>query len=181
MFRTLQDRLPKELALAEIKTIEAANLWIAQVYLPRHNARFAVPAAEDGSAFVAVAQGQWRDVLCVQEGRQVGADNTVRWRGRSLQLPPSPERAHYVRANVRVHAYPDGALAVFHGPRRIACFPPDEPSATTATRSLEPTKGTPPPPCAAVAHPVSGRASDGGSEGTAPGDPNPKQEAAMTP
>ena len=47
-FRTLQDRLVKELALAGIATLDAANRFIAAVYLPAHNARFAVLAAEPG-------------------------------------------------------------------------------------------------------------------------------------
>src|SRR5574337_92120 len=45
MFGTLQDRLPKELALAGIATIEAADRFIREVYLPAHNARFTRPAA----------------------------------------------------------------------------------------------------------------------------------------
>jgi transposase len=121
-FRTLQDRLVKELALAGITTIEAANRFIAEVYLPEHNARFAVAAEEPGSAFVACRPEQWREVLCVREDRQVGNDNTVRWRATSLQIPPSRLRPHFVRAKVRVHEYPDGALALFWGPHRIAAF-----------------------------------------------------------
>lgn len=75
-FRTLQDRL--ELALARIKDdIAAANRFIREVYLPLHNARFAVKPAEESSAFVPVAQKQWRDILCVQEERTVAPDNTV--------------------------------------------------------------------------------------------------------
>src|SRR5271169_2250204 len=42
--------------------------------------------------------------------------------GRTLQLPQSPLRAHYVKANVKVREYPDGTLAVFHGPRRLARY-----------------------------------------------------------
>ena len=42
-FRTLEDRLPKELALAGIATIAAGNRWIAKSYLPAGNAAFAVP------------------------------------------------------------------------------------------------------------------------------------------
>ena len=57
--------------------------------------------------------------------RQAAADNTVRWRGRALQIPASPTRAHFARASVRVHEYFDGTLALFHGPGRIATFPPD--------------------------------------------------------
>ena len=123
-FRTLQDRLPKELALAGIATIEAANRWIAESYVPSHNAAFAVAPTEAGSAFVADRLGQACEILCLQEERRVGNDNTVKWRGLSLQIPPSPLRPHFVRAIVRVHEYPDGRLAVFHGPHRLAEFDP---------------------------------------------------------
>jgi len=77
-FRTLQDRLPKELGLAGITSLDAANRWLAEVYLPEHNARFAVAAEQDGSAFVADAAQAWREILCIQEERQVGNDNTVK-------------------------------------------------------------------------------------------------------
>jgi transposase len=121
-FRTLQDRLPKELGLAGITGLEAANRWLAEVYLPEHNARFAVAAEQDGSAFVADAAQAWREILCIQEERQVGNDNTVKWKRLSLQIPPSPLRPHFVRAKVRVHEYPDGRLAVFWGPHRLADY-----------------------------------------------------------
>ena len=123
-FRTLQDRLPKELALAGITTIETANRYIRQAYLPEHNARFAMPAEEPAAAFVQVPEALWRDVLCIQEERRVGNDNCVRWHGQSLQIPPTPLRPHLVRATVRVHEYPDGTLAIFKGPHRLASFAP---------------------------------------------------------
>ena len=125
-FRTLEDRLPKELALAGITGIDAANAWLRAVYLPAHNARFAVTAEQEGSAFVPAAPEQWREVLCLQETRQVGNDNSVRWKRRVLQIPKSPLRPHFVRASVRLHEYPDGAVALFWGPHRIADFPPPE-------------------------------------------------------
>ena len=53
------------------------------------------------------------DLLCVQEERQVGNDNRVRWQGRVLQIPPSPLRPHFVRSTVRLHHYPDGTIAIF--------------------------------------------------------------------
>lgn len=121
-FRTLQDRLVKELALAGIESIEAANRFIAEVYLPEHNARFAVAAEQDGSAFVPCPPESWCEVLCRHETRQVGNDNTVKWRGRRLQIPPSRLRPHFVKAKVRLHEYPDGAVALFWGPHRIAEF-----------------------------------------------------------
>jgi hypothetical protein len=120
----LQDRLPKELQLAGISTVEAANRYLRDVYLPEHDARFAVPPDEPASAFVAVPPELWRDVLCVQEDRQAGNDNCVRWKGRVLQIPPSPLRRHFVRATVRLHEYPDGTIALFKGPHRLATFPP---------------------------------------------------------
>jgi transposase len=124
-FRTLQDRLPKELRLAGIgHDLEAANRFIREVYLPAHNARFAVPPTEAGSAFVPAAENQWRDILSIQEERTVAPDNTVAWNRSRLQIPPHPARAHFVKAKVRVHEYPDGAIAIFHGPRCLVRWKP---------------------------------------------------------
>jgi transposase len=126
MFATLQDRLPKELKLAGISEVEAANRFIAEVYLPAHNARFASPPEIAETAFVTVADpAGLAEILCIEEERVVGRDNTVAYAGLRLQLPPSPARAHYVKAKVKVHVYPDASLAVFHGPRLLARYDPD--------------------------------------------------------
>jgi transposase len=122
VFRTLQDRLPKELALAGIGTMEAANTWLRDVWLAEHNTRFAIAAEGEGSAFIADRAALWRETLCVQEERTVGNDNTVKWVGLRLQLPPSRLRPHFVRTTVRVHQYPDATLAVFWGPHRLADY-----------------------------------------------------------
>ena len=119
VFLTLQDRLPKEFKLAGISTIEAANEWLRETFIAAHNARFAVAAEQDGSAFVADAAAAWREILCIQEDRIVGSDNTVKWGRLNLQLPPSRLR-HFVRTTVRVHAYPDGRLAILWGPHKLA-------------------------------------------------------------
>ena len=119
-FRTLQDRLCKELALAGVASVDDANRFLAETFIADYNERFAVAPEEPGSAFVAVEVAQWQDVLCVQEERTVAADNTVRFQGLSLQIPPSPLRPHYVKAKVRAHHYPDRTHAIFHGPRLIA-------------------------------------------------------------
>ena len=76
LFRTLQDRLPKELRLAGIKDVEAANAWLKAQYMAEHNALFAVAPEEEGTAFVADRAEMWRDILCVIEERVVGNDNT---------------------------------------------------------------------------------------------------------
>jgi hypothetical protein len=101
VFATSQDRLPKELALAGITTIAAA---------------------QECSAFVIDAACAWREIPRIQQERKVGNNNTVKWRRLSLQLPPSRLRPHFVKATVRVHEYPDGELAVFWGPHRLADY-----------------------------------------------------------
>ena len=121
-FRTLQDRLPKELVLAGITTVDAANAHLREHYLPAHNARFAVKATEEGSAFVPISGVNLREVLCWEEERVVGPDNTVVLHKVRLQIPPSPLRAHFVRARVRVRRYGDGSHAIFHGPRCIGRY-----------------------------------------------------------
>ena len=125
MFGTLQKRLPQELRLAGITTMAAANRFLSGDYVARHNARFAVPPEAEGAAFVpfvGLSPGALDDTLSVQEDRVVGNDNTVRYRGRVLQIPEDRHRHHYVKARVRVHEYPDGRLAIFHGPRRLAVY-----------------------------------------------------------
>lgn len=123
MFATLQDRLPKELELAGIAGIQAANRFIREVYLPEHNALFAKPAEIAQSAFVPVADPALIiEALCIEEERTVSRDNTVGYQRLRLQLPPSPVRPHYVKAHVKVRQYPDATLAVFHGPRLLARY-----------------------------------------------------------
>ena len=120
-FGTLQKRLPQGLRVAGISTMADANRFLAEVFWPAHNARFATPAEEPASAFVPFT-GDLDDILCVQEERVVAGDNTVRYKGKSLQIPADRHRHHYVKARVRVHEYPDGHLAVFHGPRCLARY-----------------------------------------------------------
>jgi transposase len=124
LFGTLQSRLPPLMRLEGIASIEAANRWLATVYIPHHNARFAVAPAEEGTAFVPFV-GVLDDILCVQDERVVRNDNTVRYEGRVLQIPEQRHRRHFVKATVRVHDYPDGRLAIFHGPRWLADYHPD--------------------------------------------------------
>lgn len=124
VFGTLQGRLPQDMRLAGINDIEGANAWVRAVYIPDYNARFGVAAEEDGSAFIAFV-GDLSNILCVQEERVVSKDNTVRYDGRVLQIPEQTHRRHFVKASVRVLEYPNGRLAVFHGPRLLARYAAD--------------------------------------------------------
>ena len=121
-FDTHQGRLPMELAKAGITDMDAANRYLEQVYMPNHNAEFELPALEGGSAFVPYIGTRLPDILCAQFERTVENDNCVSFEGRKLQIPQSSTRAHYVKAQVRVHRYVDGTLALFHGPRKLAAF-----------------------------------------------------------
>jgi len=118
---TLQKRLPPLLRMNAITTVEAANRWLAEVYRQDHNTRFAVAAAEEGSAFVPFV-GDLDNILCIAQERVAGLDNTVRYDGRVLQIPQSRHRHHFAKATIRVLEYWDGAIALFHGPREIARF-----------------------------------------------------------
>lgn len=120
LFGTLQDRLPKEMALAGITTMAAANRFLNRHYWAAFNRRFKVAAAEPGSAFVPLLGVELRDVLCLKAERTVQRDNCVSYQGRVLQIPKLRERCHYVKATVQVHEYSDGRMAIFHGPRKLA-------------------------------------------------------------
>ena len=72
--------------------------------------------------FVPWAGTPIEDILCEQHGRTVGNDNCVRFDRLILQIPPDQYRYHYVRVKVRVHRYPDGNLAIFHGHRNLASY-----------------------------------------------------------
>jgi transposase len=122
MFGTLQKRLPQELRLRGITDMQAANQFLAETFIAEHNRRFRVPPAEADKAFVPYTGRDLVDVLCIQEERVVGNDNTVRHRGRILQIPADRHRHHYVKCKVRVHERPDGSLAIFHGARRLAVY-----------------------------------------------------------
>jgi transposase len=119
-FGTHQGRLPNELKLFRINTIEAANQYLKEHYLPAFNREFMQPAHEKGSAFVPFLGSNLDDILCEQFERRVGNDNCVAFERLKLQIPSDKHRMHYVKVKVRVHRYPDGRLAVFHGPRKLA-------------------------------------------------------------
>ena len=89
-FRTLQDRLPQEGGLAGITDIVAAHRYLATPFLPAYNRRFAVPATEPGTAFVPWISPHLAEILCLHAERGVAQDNTVRYQGLSLQIPPDP-------------------------------------------------------------------------------------------
>lgn len=137
MFKTLQGRLPNELALYNITTMPEANKFLKNIFLSKFNSKFMVKAAEkEKTAFVPWLPSNFslKDILCIQDQRVVNKDNTVRYETLSLQIPKDQYRYHYVKATVCVHEYLDGSLALFHGPRRLADY--DELGQLKATTTL---------------------------------------------
>lgn len=120
-FKTHQGRLPNELAMHSITTMQEANQYLREVYMPRFNAEFMVKPASDQSAFVSWNSIQsLDDILCEQTERVVRNDNCVSFKKLILQIPKDAHRCHYMRAKVRVHRYFSDELAIFHGPRKLA-------------------------------------------------------------
>lgn len=125
-FATHQGRLPRELALAGITEMTAANQYLDTVYRPAFNAEFAVPAAAAGSAFVPWRPGEDpNDYLCERFSRVVGRGNCVHFETLVLQIPADAHRCHYIQACVKVLRHLDGTLSLWRGPRRLARYQAD--------------------------------------------------------
>lgn len=125
-FRTLQDRLVKELAAEGIADMAAANRYIQETYLAAYNAEFRKEPQESGSAFVPLFDPARLDaVLCERYERTVGGDNCVQFENMRLQIPANRHRLNYVKAKVRVLRQEEGELSVYHGPRLLARYGPD--------------------------------------------------------
>jgi hypothetical protein len=121
-FQTIQGRLPQELAAAGITTYAAANEYLERVFLPDFNRRFTVTPAQVGSAFVPLVGVDLELLLSVQHERTVWNDSTVSFENVKLQLPPRPDRAHYVRCPVLVHEFPEGTLGISYQGRLLARY-----------------------------------------------------------
>lgn len=125
LFQTLQNRLPQEFALHQVQTLDEANRYIRQDYLPRHNSQFTVTPLTEEVAFIPWPKDvSLSDRLCLEEERTVQHDNTVRYKNLILQIPKNPQRSHYIRATVSVHEYLDHTLALFYGPLCIGRYSP---------------------------------------------------------
>lgn len=117
---TFQDRLVSELRIEDASTIEEANAVLRR-FIPRFNARFAVPPAQPGSAYRPITPDiRALDSLCFKYVRVVAPDNTLRFGNDVLQLLPNPERASYSRARVTVLERLDGRLDILHKGKTVA-------------------------------------------------------------
>ena len=114
LWGTFQDRLVTELRLEGITTIEAANAFLPG-FLDRHNARFAVPAADPQLAWRPWPDGLGSEtVFCFHYPRRVSRDSTVSWPGGDLALPRRADGRSWAGRSVILQERLDGSLWVSH-------------------------------------------------------------------
>jgi transposase len=137
LWGTFQDRLVVELRLAGIADQASANAFLPG-FLARHNARFAVPAADPAPAWQPLpAEMRLERILVFKYRRKVARDHTVRLGGRVLQL--SRSSFAYAGRRVEVHVRLDGSIVAFDGERELAAVPaPPDPVTLRAERFSRP-------------------------------------------
>lgn len=121
-FKTHQGRLPQELASAGIATMQAANAYLKDVYMPSFNKHFTVAASQDGTAYVPLRGFDVDEILSERHERVVSNDNCVSYKKLKLQVPSDRHRHHYVRAKVQVRIDGEGQISIYHGPRLLARY-----------------------------------------------------------
>ena len=121
-FGTWQGRLPQELRLAGIHTAEEANRFLRQRYIGEFNGKFAVAAAEKGTAFRRCVRTDLDWIFTVQSERVVAKDNTVAIGERHWQLDKSRFRHTLAGCTVTIHQHLDGRVSIRYGPHTVARF-----------------------------------------------------------
>jgi hypothetical protein len=121
-FGTWQRRLPQELRLHGITTVEEANRFLRESYIAEFNRRFAVTAAQPESAFAPSTGKDLERIFSVQQERVVNRDNTVTVGNRVLQIDRVRWRGTLAKCRVLVCAHLDGQLSVYYGPHLVGRF-----------------------------------------------------------
>ncbi len=121
-FGTWQGRLPQELRLHGIRTLEQANAFLREHYIAEFNRRFQVRAPQAGSAFVARRSRDLDLIFSLQFERTVNRDNTVSFQNLSLQIEAVRWRASLAGCTVMVHQHLDGSISLAHGPHRLGRY-----------------------------------------------------------
>ena len=121
-FGTWQGRLPQELRLRGIHQVEAANRFLREHYIAEFNARFQVPAAQRGSAFVRRSSRDLALIFALQFECTVNRDNTVSIQNLRLQIEPVRWRSTLAGCAVKVHQHLDGTFTITHGPQRLGHY-----------------------------------------------------------
>jgi transposase len=133
-FGTWQGRLPQELRLAGISTVEAANAFLRERYIAEFNGKFTAPAREKGTAFRKTARADLNWIFTVQTERVVAKDNTVAIADRNWQLEKSRFRSSLAGCTVTIHEHLDGTVSIRYGPHVVGRFPAAPPETSTESR-----------------------------------------------
>ena len=119
-FGVFQDRLCSELRLHNISTLEEANRYLWEKFIPKHNRMFSRPAKEGGTAYRPSPKGLvLKDIFCLKEERTVAGDNTISYQGKSFQILPNEYRLSFFKAKVEVHEYLDGSINIFYQGKKL--------------------------------------------------------------
>lgn len=121
-FGTWQGRLPQELRLAGMATVEQANRFLKEHYIGEFNAKFQVAAAQKGTAFRRTSRTDLDWIFSVQHERVVAKDNTVTMAERSWQLDRSRFRNTLAGLTVTIHEHLDGKVSIRWGPHTVGRF-----------------------------------------------------------
>jgi hypothetical protein len=120
--RTLQGRLVNELRVAQIRSMDAANRFLRDRFIPAYNEEFGRPPALADSAFVPLGTVALETILCHQEERRVGKDNTVQLDTVRMQIDKQPGRATCAGLTVLIRRHLDGTHAVLWGKRVLGRY-----------------------------------------------------------
>jgi hypothetical protein len=120
--RTLQDRLVNELKAAGIKTVESANRYIAERYIPTHNQELAREPRDPESAFADLGEVDLDLIFFEEEVRAVGKDNTVVLYGLHLQIWPQAGRRSCAGLHVKVRRHLDGSYSIWRGTQALGRY-----------------------------------------------------------
>jgi len=115
MNRTLQDRLVNELGVAGVRTLEQANRYIRERYLPTHNQSLSREPRDPESAFVELGDVDLNEIFCIEAVRAVGKDNVVTFEGVPLQIAAQPGRRTCAGLHVTVRRHLDGTYSIRRG------------------------------------------------------------------
>ena len=121
-FGTWQGRLPQELRLAGIATIQGANEFLRQQYIAVFNQKFTVAAAEKGTAFRRTTRSDLDWIFTVQTERVVAKDHTVAIADRNWQLEKSRFRSSLAGCTVTIHQHLDGNVSIRYGPHVVGRY-----------------------------------------------------------
>jgi len=155
-FGTWQGRLPQELRLRGIRTVEAANAFLREHYIAEFNRRFQVAAVQRGSAFTPCPRRDLDLIFSLLFERTVNRDNTVSFQHLNLQIERVSWRGTLAGCNVVVHQHLDGHLSLTYGPHRLGQYTPHgvpmQPAKIAARRAVEKTAAAPPWKTLRVSH-----------------------------